>query len=68
MHNVSEYAREIMREIMREMERRGFTRGEAKLLPKMLLEQIEDNNRRIEEYKPFTVFKLPFPVFTTTDD
>ena len=34
MNNVSEYAREIMRE----MERRGFTRGEAKLLLKMLLE------------------------------
>lgn len=54
MNNVSEYAREILLE----MEKRGFTQGEAELLPKLLSEQIAENSKRFEYYKPFAVFKF----------
>lgn len=54
MHNVSEYAQEILLE----MERRGFTQGEAELLPKMLSEKITENSKRFEYHKPFAVFKF----------
>lgn len=54
MHNVSECAQEILKE----MEKRGFTQGETELLPKFLSEQIAENSKRFEYYKPFAVFKF----------
>ena len=55
MSNVNKYVQEILSE----MEKRGFTQGEAELLPKMLERSIEENSKRFEYHKPFTVFKFP---------
>ena len=54
MHNVGEYAQEILLE----MEMRGFTQGEAELLPEMLSEKMTENSKRFEYHKPFAVFKF----------
>lgn len=45
------------KEIMEEIEKRAMTREEAEALPEVLAERIRKNNERIENSKPFVVFK-----------
>ena len=49
---------EYVNEILLEMENRGFTQGEVELVPKMLMEAIEENSKRFEYHKPFAVFRF----------
>lgn len=42
---------------MEEIEKRAMTREEAEALPEVLAERIRKNNERIENSKPFVVFK-----------
>lgn len=57
-------ANEFIEKTLEAMEKEGFTRGQVDYIVKSLPERIKENDRRIEDNKPFTVFKkdkaLPF--------
>ncbi len=48
---------EFVHKVMGEMEKQGFTEGEARTIVRLLGKDIEENSKRKEMAKPFTVFK-----------
>ena len=48
---------DFINKILADMEKAGFTKWEAKYIANELPKRIEENDKRIEDNKPFVVFK-----------